>query len=173
MLFRSGLALKLNAERLARRLLDRWRGPVRLRKTLRRGALVAIIGSDGSGKSTVSGALDKWLRYKLDSHLVYMGSGDGRAGWLNGLRRKVSGRLRSARRKGSRAGPPQAEAQSGFAARVYRLLDLLLLRRKLRLLRRCRRLAEGGSVILLDRYPQDQFAAISDGPRQQIGRAHV
>ena len=165
-----GLALKLNAERLAWRLLDRWRGPVRLRKTLHRGALVAIIGSDGSGKSTVSGALDKWLRYKLDSHLVYMGSGDGRAGWLNGLRRKISGRLRSARRKGSRAGPPQAEAQAGFAARVYRLLDLLLLRRKLRLLRRCRRLAEGGSVILLDRYPQDQFAAISDGPRQRGGR---
>ena len=66
------------------------------------------IGDDVTYSGTVSGALDKWLRYKLDSHLVYMGSGDGRAGWLNGLRRKVSGRLRSARRKGSRAGPPQA-----------------------------------------------------------------
>ena len=58
---------------------------------------------------------------------------------------------------------------SGRPAKIWRSFDLLLLQRKLRLLRQGRSLADHGSIILLDRYPQDQFNAICDGPRQQEG----
>lgn len=167
-LVRAGqLNLRLQATRLWLGAI----GPVRYRKTLiGGGAMVAVIGSDGSGKSTVSRSLETWLRYKLDVHLLYMGSGDGRAGVINGLRRRISA-LAGKKRKEGRVQPlPPPAKPVSFAGKTYRLLDYLLLRRKLRLLRLGRRLADQGSVILLDRYPQHQFPAVSDGPRQQDGR---
>lgn len=146
-------------------------GPTRYRKSLAfRGAMVALVGSDGSGKSTASKALERWLRYKLDVHLIYMGSGDGRAGAINGLRRKVSALVRKTGRPGRARDAAAVIRQTGFGEKAYRLLDLLLVRRKLALLRKARKLADQGSIVLLDRYPQQQFKAISDGPRQQDGR---
>lgn len=146
-------------------------GPIRYGKLLDgQGAMIALIGTDGSGKSTVSRALLEWLQYKLDVHLIYMGSGDDSAGWLNRLRRGLS---RSWRESGvvKAARVPKADAPrpATFAEKSWRLFDFLLLRRKLRLLRLGRRVADRGGVVLLDRYPQDQFNGISDGPRQQDG----
>lgn len=161
----------LNLRLHATRWWLRHAGLVRYRKILAgRGLMIAVIGSDGSGKSTLTRSLEDWLAYKLDVHAIYMGSGDGRAGFVNGVRKRLSaliGPLKPARRR------RKAELSGGrtpFREKLYRLLDLLLLRRKVKMLRRGRRLADGGSIILLDRYPQSQFNAISDGPRQQDGR---
>jgi thymidylate kinase len=117
----------------------------------------------------LSASLEKWLRYKLDVHLIYMGSGDGRAGIVNGLRRHLS-KILSGKKGTLKQNASEEPMQSGILEKLYRLFDLLLMRRKLRLLRTSRRLADGGSMVLLDRYPQQQFNAISDGPRQQDGR---
>ncbi|MCB1377024.1 MAG: hypothetical protein KDK89_01440 [Alphaproteobacteria bacterium] len=164
-------AAKLTLQLALTKLWYRHVGPIRYRKTLAgKGAMVALIGSDGSGKSTVSQALEKWLRYKIDVHLIYMGSGDGRAGLVNGLRRALSAAFGKKVKARRRRDPDKPVRPAGFAEKLYRLFDLLLLRRKLKLLRLARRLADGGSIILLDRYPQQQFKAISDGPRQQDGR---
>lgn len=162
------LAALLNTRILATRVWLKLVGPIRYRKVLTgRGFMVALIGSDGSGKSTLSRPLLKGLQYKLDVHPLYMGSGDGSAGWLNRVRRGLSALWR--KRKKPRADAP-AKTKTSASAKVWRLFDLLLLRRKLRLLRLGRRLADRGSIMLLDRYPQDQFNAISDGPRQRDGR---
>jgi thymidylate kinase len=137
------------------------------------GALIAVIGADGSGKSTLTADLTRWLSFKLDAHRLYMGSGSGAAGWEQGIRRKLSGSVRRLRR--AKAPSPAGEGQRlrsyGLAEKIYRLIDLRLMNRKLRLLRRARRMAAQGSVIVLDRYPQDQVDAISDGPRLQNGRS--
>ena len=129
--------------------------------------MVALVGSDGSGKSTVSSSLLRWLQFKLDAHFYYMGSGDGSAGWVQGARRRLSRIWRKT--KGPRAGNSNNASPKSALARIWRSLDLLLLRRKLRLLRQGRSLADHGSIILLDRYPQDQVNGICDGPRQQDG----
>jgi thymidylate kinase len=137
------------------------------------GALIAVIGADGSGKSTLTADLTRWLRFKLDVHRLYMGSGSGAAGWVQAIRRKLSGSVRRLRRARatSQAGEEPRLRSYGFAEKIYRLVDLQLMNRKLRLLRRARRMAAQGSVIVLDRYPQDQVDAISDGPRLQNGRS--
>lgn len=145
-------------------------GPLRYRKTIAGpGAMIALVGSDGSGKSTQSARLIKWLHYKLDAHLIYMGSGDGRTGLANGLRKLLSSTWKKSQRKVSSAAP-RTNANRSLAARVWRLFDLLLLRRKLRLLRKARQMADEGSIMLMDRYPQSQVAGINDGPRQSEGR---
>lgn len=164
-------AAGLNIRLLSARAWRTWIGPARTGKTIAGGgALVALIGSDGSGKTTLSTALRKWLRYKLDTHLLYMGSGDGAAGPVNRLRKGLSALWKKSNPQGGKAAKIRRDGEQGFAFKCYRLFDLLLLRRKLKYLRLGRRLAEQGSVILLDRYPQDQFDGISDGPRQQSGQ---
>ncbi|MBL8789304.1 MAG: hypothetical protein JNM45_02330 [Rhizobiales bacterium] len=168
------VALAISATEGVKLTLRKWwsrkLGPIRYRKQLaRQGAMVALIGSDGSGKSTQSGRLIKWLTYKLDAHLVYMGSGDGRTGLANGLRKLLSRSWKKSRGKAA-AGPSQASQKRSLPARLWRLFDLLLLRRKLRLLRLARRMADRGSIILLDRYPQNQIDGVNDGPRQSDGR---
>ena len=43
----------------------------------RGGSVIVFLGADGSGKSTVTGQLIKWLSKKIDVELIYFGSGDG------------------------------------------------------------------------------------------------
>ena len=155
----------LGCKRVAAKIWEHHISPARIGKTLDGpGCMIAVIGSDGAGKSTLCADLNDWLRYKLDAHLLYMGSGDGRTGWLNGVRRKASNYYKKSKVHKNTAAK---QAPSGFFSRAYRLFDLLLMRRKIRLLRRGRNMAESGSIILTDRYPQDQVMAISDGPRLQ------
>ncbi|MDP1700129.1 MAG: hypothetical protein Q8L53_04095 [Aestuariivirga sp.] len=164
-------AAMLNLWLALTRLWLRHIGPIRYGKTLAGGGvMIAFIGSDGSGKSTVSQSFERWLRRKLDVHLIYMGSGDGRAGWVNAARRQLSKRIGKRIKRVVATKETSPARPVSFVNKAYRLFDLLLLRRKLRLLRLGRRLADSGSVILLDRYPQSQFEAISDGPRLQNGR---
>jgi thymidylate kinase len=147
-------------------------GLIRYRKTLSNGgAMIAFIGSDGSGKSTVSQSLERWLRRKLDVHLVYMGSGDGRAGWINTFRRQLSALFGKKEKSHGKKKIMERPRPACVAEKTYRLFHLLLLRRKLKLLRLGRKLANGGSIILLDRYPQSQFKEISDGPKMQDDRS--
>ncbi len=159
-------AALLNARLGVTRLWLKTVGPIQIRKTLPAGgAMVALVGSDGSGKSTLGRDLEKWLRYKLDAHLLYMGSGDGASGWINTGKRRLSVLWKRRKPKTAKSLRPAPGIE-----KLYRLFDLLLLRRKLRLLRLGRKLAGRGSVILTDRYPQMQVNGISDGPRQQEGR---
>ena len=52
--------------------------PLGMRRTSASGGrVIAILGPDGSGKSTVSAELRKWLAWKVDVVSIYLGSGDG------------------------------------------------------------------------------------------------
>ena len=65
------------ADAINRRYLHR---PTPLRRVSPRGGIVvALVGSDGSGKSTLTRTLQSWLGWKLDVMPIYFGSGDGPA----------------------------------------------------------------------------------------------
>jgi len=145
-------------------------------KTLPSGGLmIALIGSDGAGKSTVSREIRKWLRFKLDVHSYYMGSGDGGTRPTDLVRRCIRVLVKSLQR--SMDGKPKTEKTSsaskprGFPGKLIELYQLVIMRHKVKLLRAARRLTHGGSVALLDRYPQTRFTGISDGPKMQGGRS--
>ncbi len=149
------------------------------------GLLVAIIGCDGAGKSTVTLALSRWLSWKADVRTVYLGVGDGEIGVGIRVLRGLAATLRGDRPRASGAGrntataSPSATPAATPSERVKTrwpvplvlretgsgILNITMARERLRKLRRAQRAREAGSILLTDRFPQDQVAGIYDGPR--------
>ncbi|MGD9705517.1 MAG: hypothetical protein AB7Q42_24860 [Acidimicrobiia bacterium] len=134
------------------------------------GLVVAIIGSDGSGKSTLCRDLSAQLRSLGPVDDVYFGSGDGTSSWLRWPLVQARRLLPSPR--ATNAAPPRsrdvAEADTSrrpplvAGARVVWALTLAWEKRaKLRAVNRARR---RGRLVLCDRFPQAQVGGLMDGP---------
>ena len=129
----------------------------------REGLVVAVVGADGSGKSTLSRALAHAFARRPDAVHVYFGSGDGpssRLRWpLRQARRVVLGRKgASPARQGAKARHPTA-FRTGRAAWA-----LALAQEKRAKLRGVARARARGAMVVCDRYPQAQFPGTNDGP---------
>ncbi len=152
------------------------------RKLPSRGIEIAVIGIDGSGKSTHLSFLHEWLSWKMDVHSVYLGSGDGSSSLLryplkklNKLRAKFKN-LESINSKNKytnqdksleqadRDGQPNEETTDTSVGIAKGVWAILLAREKQKKRRRATRARNRGMVVLMDRYPQNQFKGINDGP---------
>ena len=102
----------------------------------------AFVGVDGSGKSSQVVALQKWLRWKLNVQVFYLGSpkkrGVGRLVYV--LSRKF----------------PSLRVLFRFYATLYRLI----------VARRAQHAVARGAIVLTDRYPIPALWKVTDGPRQ-------
>lgn len=115
------------------------------------GLMVAFIGQDGAGKSTVISDIEKWLTYKLDAKKFYLGSGNLRNSW----QKKCLARL------------------AGAKGRIVDLIKGILVvsdlkkiaKRNLKILMQAKRYSLKGGVALFDRFPQTQYSGINDGPK--------
>lgn len=126
--------------------------------------MIAIIGSDGSGKSTVSQALLAWMREDQPTELHHLGKQTGNVGraiarWpVIGLRldRKINKKANDARGKKG-PGPFTALVIYAFSMRrVLRFRRMLADRRR-------------GIAIISDRFPQTAVP----GPMDGMGLANV
>ena len=129
------------------------------RKNPRGGLLIAFLGADGSGKSSLAQRVVKWLRWKLDARVAYFGSGDGPSSLLR-LPFRQALRWVIASRSGPRITPLRDRVPTGVRA----LWALVLALEKRRRLMQAWRARNQGLVIVCDRYPQDQIKGFSDGP---------
>lgn len=114
-----------------------------------KGLLIAFLGQDGAGKTTVTHKLIKWWSWKLDVRYVYLGSGDNYTSWKKNLVKRLptSGPLR-------------------YLRSIIALTDTRDLTRKAyRNMRSAERYASRGGLVILDRYPQMEHAGICDGPK--------
>ena len=62
------------------------------------GRIIALVGADGAGKTTLVSEIEKWLRGRIDVTTVYLGSGEGSQGFGPLFRRSMA-RLVGAYRK--------------------------------------------------------------------------
>jgi len=142
------------------------------RRLTSRGLIVAVLGADGSGKSTLVKSLDAALSKKLDVERLYLGSGDGPSSLL----RRPLVLLREWRQK-RRAGVASTRQQNSVNAQTTRAKPVGLLRNSERVwwavslacekrsrVRRAARARSLGKIVVTDRYPQASIEGYNDGP---------
>ncbi|HEV8479269.1 MAG TPA: hypothetical protein VGR66_00620, partial [Candidatus Eisenbacteria bacterium] len=125
----------------------------------RGGVVVAFVGADGSGKSTLTRRVVAWLGWKLDARAVYFGSGEGPSSLLRLPLRWMFRRARAAHDKKGNALPFRDSVPSTAKA-IWALVLAFEKRRRLTQVWRAR---NRGQIVFCDRYPQHQIMGFTDG----------
>jgi thymidylate kinase len=124
------------------------------------GALIAIVGGDGAGKSSTVTALHGWLSKNFMTREVHLGKPPP------SLARTIAkGALAVGRGFGapSRAKAMVTEQPEGILTYAWLIRDVALARDRYRAYVRARRLSSNGDIVICDRYPLPQIK-LMDGP---------
>jgi thymidylate kinase len=137
------------------------------RRTAGGGCMVAMIGVDGSGKSTLVATMRTWLGSKVDVLPIYFGTGDGRPSlFLWPLKLTMPLMMRVLKSKPKRASHGKIYDRS--PGLLYSLLLMVwavaVAVDKRKKLAAARRGTNRGLIVLADRYPQNQILGFNDGP---------
>jgi len=136
------------------------------------GKIIAIIGADGSGKSTVVKEIQNWLIWKIDVMTVYFGSGDGKSSMIR-LPMKITNDLLNKKRIKKKTNRDKElhnnNSESGeFIKKVKNFgkipWSLALAREKNNKIRLVKCLVNNGITVITDRYPQVNVKGYNDGP---------
>lgn len=130
--------------------------------------LIAIVGCDGSGKSTVSAHLTEWMRRYGPAAAAHLGKQSGNVG-------RALGRLplighwfqRTIKRKSTSVHEHFADHTAPGLLTAL-VISLFTLRRQYRF-RRMLALRRRGCIIVTDRYPQTALPGAYDGPGLPAG----
>jgi thymidylate kinase len=129
------------------------------------GTTVAFVGADGAGKSTVAADVARWLGWKLDARVHYLGSKQPSrpTEWLYLVFRALRRSQRATSRRlgqGSLAARPIATVRDMALALHYLSVGLDRQRHHAR----AHREARAGRIVIFDRYP---LTRVSDRPEHQ------
>jgi hypothetical protein len=137
------------------------------RRTPGGGCVVAILGVDGSGKSTSVAAMRAWLGSEIDVVPIYFGTGDGRPSLLLRpfkLMMPLITRMLRRKPKGASHGKLSDHAPRLLYSALLMVWATVVALDKRKKLIAARRGASRGLVVVADRYPQDQILGFNDGP---------
>lgn len=132
----------------------------------RGGVVIALVGADGSGKSTITENLKNTFEGKLNVYKIYFGRGKGKASLTRRLLRACK-LLFNGGENGKRESASQKTSvkKQGFIPHVYKCIEALLVaqekKRNLKLMQIAKRKC---ALVICDRYPQDQIMGYNDGP---------
>jgi thymidylate kinase len=129
--------------------------------------LIAIVGCDGSGKSTVSEELLLWIKGYGPAAAAHLGKQQGNAGRSLAslpLIGKLLGRFIERKASTVRTLQTRNKAPHLFPALVMYAFTLKRVRR----FRRMLALLQRGFIVIADRYPQLDFPSAFDGPDMSV-----
>ena len=132
------------------------------------GLVVAILGSDGAGKSTTLEYVRKEFGKKIDVVSIYFGSGDGSSSLLRKPMKLVAKRV-GGKGVGHAADKEYAERKHiSLKSRLYSIAKVIwaveLAKEKKKKYRKMIKARNNGLLVLTDRYPQSDMPGASDGP---------
>lgn len=136
------------------------------RNNPRGGVVVAVIGADGSGKSTVTENLKNTFEEKLDLYKIYFGRGDGKASLSRKLLISVKLFLRSDKKNSKVTQRKNAmPKKESFVWLLYKCMEAFLVAQEKRInMKRMQNAKKKGALVICDRYPQNQVMGYNDGP---------
>lgn len=117
-----------------------------------KGLQVAFLGQDGAGKTTVTTIIRKWWDWKMDVQLAYLGSGENYHSWRKSLLNIL----------------PKSFGFNVIRAWLRLSKYTHLSKDVLRTIKKGEKYAQKGGLVIYDRYPQIQYAGISDGPKIRL-----
>ncbi|MDN6571046.1 MAG: hypothetical protein L0L22_08615 [Staphylococcus equorum] len=123
------------------------------------GTIIAIIGSDGSGKSTVIHSMKKTIERKLDVYIEYLGSGDGKSSLLRAPMQVI----KNLKKRNKETNKTVVSNFSKLSTTKVVWAIVLAFEKKNKLKRIWKAKARG-MVVICDRYPQSEVLGINDGP---------
>jgi thymidylate kinase len=131
------------------------------------GRVVAVIGVDGSGKSTVVGTIRTWLGQEIDVVPIYFGTGGGRPSLVL-LPFKLMVPLVTLFLKTKPKGSSHGKISDRPPGLVYSVLLTLwatvaAIEKRIKLAA-AQRGASRGLVVITDRYPQNEIVGFNEGP---------
>jgi len=129
------------------------------------GAMIAIVGGDGAGKTTLVTSLHEWLSHDLDTKVVHMGK--PRESLFTAL-------VRATLRVGHLVGLyphhnssslylPESKSPNYPGKTPWMLREACKARDRYRTYRKARRFVNNGCIVICDRYPLRQIR-LMDGP---------
>lgn len=131
------------------------------------GCVVAVVGVDGSGKSTVVAAVRAWLAPEIDVIPIYFGTGGGRPSLLMApfkLMVPVVERMLKTKPRGASHGKVSDHPPGPLYGILLMIWATVVAWEKRTKLLAARRGADRGLVVVADRYPQNEIAGFNDGP---------
>jgi thymidylate kinase len=138
------------------------------------GLLVALIAPDGMGKTTQVKRMKKLFGWKFTCATVYLGSGDGEGWWIRRIIRALYFQRRAEVNKllsgHSRHGEARRSITATAASLLFALWGVLVAFERYSGVRRAKRMAARGAIVLCDRWPQAIEPGIMDGPARPRGR---
>ncbi|MBO0756760.1 MAG: hypothetical protein J2P54_12940 [Bradyrhizobiaceae bacterium] len=137
------------------------------RRVLGGGRVVAVVGVDGSGKSTVVAAIRAWLSQEIDVVPIYFGTGDGRPSlilWPFKLMVPLITLLLGTKPRGASHGKLSDRAPGLLYSVLLMVWATVVAIEKRIKLSAAHRGANRGLVVLTDRYPQNEILGFNEGP---------
>ena len=131
------------------------------------GCVVALIGIDGSGKTTVSASIRAWLSSEMDVMPVYFGTGGGRPSLLLRPFKSIVPLLTlllKTKPRGSSHGKISKDDPGLLYSLLLMVWAAVVAREKRTKLLATYRSASRGLVVVTDRYPQNEIRGFNDGP---------
>jgi len=149
---------------------------VKKRPADKKGIVIAFVGIDGSGKSTMSNEIFKWLFDEFDVKKIYLGAGDGKKSILVQLPILIYQILQ--RGKASEGGSGAAGGYSKLSGAPIKAFGASyaygkLIKDNYRKIISSVKYCENGGICVFDRFPQSEIEIMHDGPKvQRYGRTY-
>ncbi len=132
----------------------------RMRTLPGKGLIVAVIGIDGSGKSSIVSTLHNQWRSKIDIERLYFGTGDGQKSLLQ-TALLLGRRLLKKKKSATNETGGGSTNHDGWPMILWALACGL---HKRTTLRQAMTLNRRGVIVLCDRFPQNEIIGMNDGP---------